>query len=140
MFRVDRSTGAYLGTVAPVKGVSLTTFMARTAGDGVPNYGMLTVSDPVGFFDHQAQRFVLAWMSYAADSSTSTQEPAFWFAVTVSADPTANWIVKAIDANPASGTGADCATAAKDLVSRRAPGPALAGRTSSAPGPYLSRV
>jgi hypothetical protein len=136
IYRVDRSTGAFLGAVAPVEGVSLTTLMAQTENDGVPDYQMLSASQPVGFFDHMAQRFVLVWTSFAADASNSTQAPALWFAFTATADPTADWIVKAIDANPASGTGAACDPAATYLVRRRTPAGACGGQSRCALPPH----
>ena len=82
-----RKDGTFDNNVAPDTGIPLRAMSKLVADPGGE------ISDPVGFFDLEAQRYVLFWITFA------NPEALAWVATSASSDPTGDWTITALKFN-----------------------------------------
>jgi hypothetical protein len=58
----------------------------------------------VGFYDLDAKRYVIMWISVIGDTSRTSAEPRIFAFISTSNDPVGSWQVKALPVNPPPGT------------------------------------
>lgn len=80
-----RKNGVFDAAVQPTRGITTDAIMATLLGNNIPRS-----TDPVGFYDLEAQRYVMAWISFGAP------EALFWVMVSNTNDPTGAWTVTAM--------------------------------------------